>query len=76
MYTEALYQTHALKGAAKSGRTAILMPEISSPTPNHRKNLTFIDGQETGPRNSMVPKVAETTPHVVPTRALFLQGPF
>ena len=43
----AVHQSHALKGRAKSGRTVIIIPEMPSPAPNHRKNLIFTDNRTT-----------------------------
>ena len=66
-----LFRQRMLK---KGGRTAVGIPRIPSPSPNHRKNFIFMGQQKKEPPNSMVPKGAETTPTVAPTRALLLQG--
>ena len=67
------HQGHALEGGAKSGRTAISIPEIPSPAPNHKENGIFADNQNMEPPNSTVPNAAETTPRVVLKTALFAQ---
>ena len=73
MSTE-VHPSHALKGGAKSGRTVISIPKIPSPAPNHRKNLILnLINQKREPPNSEVPKVADTTPCVVLTRAMSSQ---
>ena len=51
------------------GKTAISIPKIPSPAPNHRSNLISMDQQKKELPNSLVLKVAETTPTVALTRA-------
>ena len=45
------------------GRTASNIPEIPTPTSNHREILIFMDHQKKEPPSS-IPKGAETTPTV------------
>ena len=47
------------------------IPEIPSPAPKHRKSLIFRDNHNRELPNSMAPKIAETTRHVV---LLFWRG--
>ena len=47
---------------------------FKSQTPNHQKYLMVLDNQKMEPPNSMVPKVAETTPPVVLTPPRLSQG--
>ena len=68
------HQRHTLTEGAKRGRTIISSPELSFPAPNRRKNLIFSDNWKKEPPNSWAPKVAQTTPRVVLTRAFFSQG--
>ena len=59
---------------ARSGRTVISSPKIPSPAPNQGKKSIFANNRQPELPQSTVPKVAEATPRVVLTRALFLQG--
>ena len=71
------------------GRTAISIPTIPSPaslqyhpqhpyntipSPQSQKHLVFVDNHKKEPPNSMLQKVAETTPAVALTRVLLVQG--
>ena len=56
---------------AKSGGTAISIPQTPSQAPNRSKNLIFMDNQKMELPNSMVP--LRTTPPVVLTSTLFSQ---
>ena len=47
---------------------------FESQTPNHQKYLMVLDNQKMEPPNSIVPKVAETTPPVVLTPPRLSQG--
>ena len=55
------------------GRTVISIPKIPSPASNNRKTLILKGQQKKELPNSTVPKVAETTLSVAPTRVLLSQ---
>ena len=62
------------KGQEAGGRAAIGNPKVPDPAPDHQTHLVFTDKHKKQPPNSTVPKLVETTPNVVLTRALLSQG--
>ena len=47
------------------GGEVMSLPEIQFPVLNPRKNVIFTNSQTKAPPNPTVPKIAETTPHIV-----------
>ena len=66
--------TKEQEGVKVGGWTKTSIPKIPFPAPNRNKNLIFMDHQKKEPPNSMVPKVAETTPTVALKGVLLSQG--
>ena len=62
------------KGGSTSSRTEGGIPKIQSPAPNHRKNWISLDNQNMELPNSMIPKIAKTTPTIVLTRGCSRKG--